>query len=165
MNCARHPKVETNLRCGKCDQPICPKCAVQTPVGARCPDCARLTRLPVFRISLRDYSKALAIGLVVAAASGIAWGFLTPHLAGYGYLLALFVGYAIGEKKELHELSIDELQSFSDLIDPDIFDILTTHQMIERRQSFGGTSTQNVKDAIERAKKQVDEESAEIAIK
>ena len=40
MYCARHPKVETLLRCGRCDTPICPKCMVHAGVGIRCPECA-----------------------------------------------------------------------------------------------------------------------------
>lgn len=38
--CARHPKTETLLRCGRCGTPICPRCMVQSGVGIRCPDCA-----------------------------------------------------------------------------------------------------------------------------
>jgi hypothetical protein len=38
--CARHPQVETMLRCGRCDTPICPRCMVHSGVGIRCPDCA-----------------------------------------------------------------------------------------------------------------------------
>ena len=38
--CARHPSVETMLRCGRCDTPICPRCMVHSGVGIRCPDCA-----------------------------------------------------------------------------------------------------------------------------
>ncbi len=72
------------------------------------------------------------------------------------------VGYALGKKKELHELTLDELRSFSELIDEDIFEALTTRQMIERRQSFGGTSTKNVKAAIDRAVKRIDEEGLEV---
>lgn len=69
------------------------------------------------------------------------------------------VSYALGKKKELHELSLDELRSFSTLINEDVFEALTVRQMIERRCSFGGTSTDNVKAAINRAKTQVAEET------
>src|SRR5262245_41825997 len=48
VQCARHPEVETALRCSRCDTPICPRCLIQTPVGARCRDCARLARSPVY---------------------------------------------------------------------------------------------------------------------
>lgn len=38
--CARHQQVETMLRCGRCETPICPRCMVHSGVGIRCPDCA-----------------------------------------------------------------------------------------------------------------------------
>jgi len=41
LYCANHPKVETTLRCNKCEKPICPKCAVQTPTGYRCKECVK----------------------------------------------------------------------------------------------------------------------------
>lgn len=40
-HCFRHPRVATNLKCGRCDRPICTKCAVIGPNGVRCPECAR----------------------------------------------------------------------------------------------------------------------------
>jgi membrane associated rhomboid family serine protease len=39
--CYRHPGRETNVRCSNCDRPICPDCMTSTPVGMRCPECAR----------------------------------------------------------------------------------------------------------------------------
>ena len=93
MKCATHPDVETNLRCGKCGRPICPKCLVQTPVGARS------RRLPTFEISFRRYLIASVVGLGVAAAAGIAWAMifdLFRYLLFY-LVLAAAVGYAIGE--------------------------------------------------------------------
>lgn len=72
------------------------------------------------------------------------------------------VSYGLSHKKELHELSLDELCTFSDLIDEDIFSELTTRQMIERRISHGGTSTDNVRAAIVRAEKQLAKELAQI---
>lgn len=39
--CYRHPKTPTNLSCGRCERPICTKCAVIGPSGVRCPECAR----------------------------------------------------------------------------------------------------------------------------
>ena len=97
MYCARHPNVETNLRCGKCGQLICPKCTVQTPVGARCRDCANLTRSPVFQVSALDHLKAVGVGLGLAIVLGVVWGKITPHMLFFSYLVALLVGYVIGE--------------------------------------------------------------------
>ena len=42
--CARHPASETRLRCARCDTPICPRCAVEAPIGLRCPDCGKTDR-------------------------------------------------------------------------------------------------------------------------
>ena len=96
MKCAAHSDVETNLRCGKCGCAICPKCMVETPVGARCSDCAGLKRLPVYEVSPRNYLIASGAGLGVAIATGIAWAFI-PFSGYFSLLIALGVGYAIGE--------------------------------------------------------------------
>ena len=58
------------------------------------------------------------------------------------------VGYAIAEEKELHELSLAELKSFSSLVETDVFSLLTPEQMIDRRRSHGGTAKENVLDQI-----------------
>jgi hypothetical protein len=99
VRCATHPDVATNLRCGKCGKPICPRCMVQTPVGARCRDCAKLYRLPTYRLTATDYLKATGTALGVAIVVGLAWGFIT-NLVSFIYLnllLAAGAGYAIGE--------------------------------------------------------------------
>ena len=99
MRCATHPEVETNLSCGRCGSPICPKCMVQTPVGTRCPDCAKLRRLPTFEVSSRQYLIASGVGVGVAIVAGIAWALifgLFPAIYFY-VLLAAGVGFAIGE--------------------------------------------------------------------
>ncbi|NQT30788.1 MAG: B-box zinc finger protein [Deltaproteobacteria bacterium] len=103
MKCAHHPDVETNLRCGKCDKPICPKCMVQTPVGARCRDCAGLDKLPTFSVSTRYYLIASGTALGMAIACGAAWGliaWLVPMFF-FNLLLAAAAGYAIGEVTSL----------------------------------------------------------------
>ncbi|MFC1993295.1 hypothetical protein ACFLV3_05775 [Chloroflexota bacterium] len=72
---------------------------VQTPVGARCPDCARLYKLPTYQISAQHYLKAIGTGLGMAIACGIVWGVLTglTPFRFVNFLLAAGVGYAIGE--------------------------------------------------------------------
>jgi hypothetical protein len=44
--CARHKKEVTRVRCGRCETPICTRCAVHGPAGVRCRDCSR-NRVPV----------------------------------------------------------------------------------------------------------------------
>ncbi len=96
--CAAHHNVETNLRCGKCGKPICPKCLVQTPVGARCRECANLYRLPTYRVSTQYYLRAIGTTLVMAIILGVIWGVLEVFLPFFlGLLLGPGAGYAISE--------------------------------------------------------------------
>jgi hypothetical protein len=99
MRCATHPEVETNLRCGKCGKPICPKCMVQTPVGARCPDCAKLYRLPTYRVSRVYYLRAIGAALGMAVVCGLVWGAINAFVPFFylSLILAAGAGYAIGE--------------------------------------------------------------------
>lgn len=99
MKCAAHPSVETSLRCGKCGKPICPKCLVQTPVGARCPSCAQLYKLPTYRVSTGYYLRAIGTALGMAIVGGVVWEVVQVLLPFFllNFLLAAGVGYAIGE--------------------------------------------------------------------
>jgi hypothetical protein len=99
MRCAIHPNVETVLRCGRCGQFICPKCMVMTPVGARCPKCARVSRLPTYSLSLSWYLRATGASLLGAVVLGLIWGLLaTFRFVGlFGFFIAAGAGYLIGE--------------------------------------------------------------------
>ncbi len=96
MKCAVHPDTETSLSCSKCGQPICPKCLIQTPVGARCPKCANVRKLPVYEVSATSYLKAIGAGLGTGAALGAIWPFI-PFGGFFSFLIALGIGYSIGE--------------------------------------------------------------------
>ncbi len=63
------------------------------------------------------------------------------------------VSYALNKNKELDELTLKELKSFSTLIKKDIFNILSTEHVINRRKSFGGTAKENVMAALKEAEK------------
>ena len=65
------------------------------------------------------------------------------------------VRYAVRSRKELHELSLVDLQKFSARIEGEIFDFLKTSQMIDRRTTHGGTATRAVKAAIKAAEKKL----------
>jgi hypothetical protein len=97
--CATHPNVETNLRCGKCGKPICPKCMVQTPVGARCRECAHLTKPPTYRVSGVYHLRAAGTALGLAVVVGLVWGIIELFLPLYIFSLiaAMGVGWVIGE--------------------------------------------------------------------
>ncbi len=86
MYCANHPKVETYLRCGKCDKPICAKCRVSTPVGFRCYSCANLSVLPTYAVSPNYYLKAGLAAIAAATVSAAIMGFF-PDFEFWGALL------------------------------------------------------------------------------
>ncbi|MDR3074719.1 MAG: argininosuccinate lyase [Candidatus Methanoplasma sp.] len=51
------------------------------------------------------------------------------------------VRYCIDNKKELEDLTIDEFRGFSPSIEEDVYDILPVKACVERRLSYGGTSS------------------------
>ena len=63
------------------------------------------------------------------------------------------VEYALGQGKELDQLTLAELQEFSHLVEDDIFDFLKVEAVVNRRDSFGGTGARQVAHAIEEAHK------------
>ncbi len=94
--CARHPGVETRLTCASCATPICPGCLVDTPVGQKCPSCARLPRAARAQGKPDQYVRAVAFGVGAALAVGVLLalfftvsGFLTWIASGFG-------GYGVG---------------------------------------------------------------------
>jgi hypothetical protein len=89
MHCYRHPDRETWVRCGRCDRPICTKCAIQGPVGSRCRDCGRLRNDPLTTLSRRQ----LLLGIGVALAGGTVAGMVGIQL---GLFLAIILGPIIG---------------------------------------------------------------------
>lgn len=103
MKCATHPEVETGLRCSKCERPICPRCMVETPVGARCPDCARLHKLPTFQVSAKHLWRAVGTSFGMAIICGVIWGVVSSVLPFLllNLLLGAAAGYAIGEVTSL----------------------------------------------------------------
>lgn len=98
--CAADPSVETYLRCGSCERPICPRCLIQTPVGARCRACARLRRLPMFEVGPRDYLRGIGAGLGAGYGGGLVLTLvqaMVPFFGFLGLLLMLGFGYVVGE--------------------------------------------------------------------
>ena len=94
--CSFHPEVETGLACGRCGQYICPRCMIQTPVGARCGDCARVTRHPTYDVSTRYYLRASLAAAAVGIVGGVLWG-ASAGIPFLPWLLAGGVGSAVGE--------------------------------------------------------------------
>lgn len=61
------------------------------------------------------------------------------------------VAYGVDQNKDLSDMSLEELQQFSDTIQADVFDVLTLEGSVSARNHIGGTAPEQVKAAIQRA--------------
>ncbi len=94
LYCVNHPKTETLIRCSKCLDPICTKCAIRTPVGLRCPKCARIGRSPLYILGPQHY----VIAAVVALAASLVAGAVVVQLGLlFTIILSAPIGGLIGE--------------------------------------------------------------------
>jgi membrane associated rhomboid family serine protease len=85
--CYRHPNRETGVRCSNCERPICPDCMTSTPVGMRCPECARqstkvrtmrsVTTDPTLTYVLIGINVLLGLGSIFGGNVGTSGGDLT----------------------------------------------------------------------------------------
>ena len=65
------------------------------------------------------------------------------------------VAVALEKELDLSELSLAELQGFSDMIGEDVFDVLTLEGSVASRNHVGGTAPEQVRKAVLEAKKRV----------
>ena len=72
------------------------------------------------------------------------------HIAGE------IVLYAEKNGKALEKLKLEELKKFSKVIEKDIYEWLTIKNFFKRREIFGGTGYLNIKEQIEKAKKEIE---------
>ena len=93
--CARHPRVETVLRCANCGTPICPRCLVQTPVGAKCPTCAKVSKLPTFNVTPVFFARGMTAALVAGIGIGLLWGLVLNDFR-FGFFFIIFGGIILG---------------------------------------------------------------------
>ena len=93
LYCYRHPKSETYVRCGRCDQPICPKCAVQGPVGFRCRQCGLVKSATISSFTAQQ----LGLGLAVPLGGGAIIGYLGGQIGFYSIFIAFFAGAFLAE--------------------------------------------------------------------
>ncbi|PXX96732.1 argininosuccinate lyase [Halomonas sp. LBP4] len=62
------------------------------------------------------------------------------------------VAYGLRQKKDLSEMSLEELQQFSDVIEADVFEVLTLEGSVAARNHIGGTAPDQVRAAASRAR-------------
>lgn len=94
-SCARHPDVETGLRCTRCDDPICPTCAVEAPIGMRCPGCATPDRGGGLRRRPEQVRGAVAAAVPAALVGGLVMA-LVLQVGFFSLVAAWLVGAGIG---------------------------------------------------------------------
>jgi len=87
---------------------------------------------------------------------------LADYLVGRGLtfrkahqIVGEMVLYAMGQKKEFNQLTLDEMNRFSKEIDNDVYAWLDPAQCVERRNLPGGTATEQVKKSIKKAKREI----------
>ncbi len=101
--CVNHPNVETNLRCNRCERPICTQCAVLTPTGYRCKDCVRTQQKTFETTQTIDYPLAIVIAGVLGFAGSLVasfLGFFTIFIAPVaGVIIAEAVRMATGKRR------------------------------------------------------------------
>ena len=105
--CSRHKGIPTKLLCARCGDTICPKCMTASPVGYRCPDCSKLTKIPTYdlpkKMLVKVFFIAIFTGLIVG---GILFIFtlsleisgLPKYLNYYLFIASIAIsGFFIGE--------------------------------------------------------------------
>jgi membrane associated rhomboid family serine protease len=106
QTCYRHPNRVTGVSCSACGRPICPDCMTPTPVGMRCPECARQkTKVHNMRTMRSDPRVTVGI-IIVCAVAFLASGSFTIGSGGGSQLtrnFALF-GPAIDSGNEYWRL-------------------------------------------------------------
>jgi len=69
------------------------------------------------------------------------------------------VAYGLAEDKDLSEMTLDELRTFSSDIDADVFDVLTLEGSVNARDHIGGTAPKQVLAAADRAESRLNDRS------
>jgi hypothetical protein len=90
--CYRHRGRETKVSCSDCGRPICTDCMIYSPVGIKCPECAKLPRSA--RVRLKPDRAARAVLAAVLGGAAIGFGILL--LQGIGLFFALILGWLVG---------------------------------------------------------------------
>lgn len=93
LYCANHPQVETNLRCRRCEKPICAKCAVYSPTGYICRECQRGHQKAFETAQWYDYP----VSFVLAAAISFIGSLIASYIGFFTIFIAPITGTIIAE--------------------------------------------------------------------
>lgn len=117
-------------------------------------DCLRAfaDMIPAIEVNVDNMREAAMSGYSTATD-------LADYLVTYGLafreaheVVGKAVAFAIDQKKDLTELSLAELQTFSPVIGQGVFEILSLEGSVNARDHFGGTAPRQVKAAILQAR-------------
>ena len=117
--------------------------------------CLRLTNSMLPKMTLNKKRMYHAAGRAYSNATDLA-----DYLAKKGLpfreaheVVGRLVGMGVKEGKDLQDLSLSEMQEVSELIEEDVFEVLRLESVVNARNSYGGTGTEQVKRQVEHAKK------------
>ena len=111
--------------------------------------------IPAIRVRKTAMAAAVAEGFMEA--TDIADYLVTkgmPFREAHG-VVGRIVLFCTNATKRLPELSLSEFQQFSELFDSDIFEVLTPQAIVARRNTFGGTAPERVKQALLQTRERV----------
>ena len=97
--CYRHPDAEANIRCQRCERPICSACMIDASVGFQCPECVAEGRKTVRQ------PRTMAGALVPSAAGRVSLGLIALNVGAFVAQMATpavglrgeMVGYAVAD--------------------------------------------------------------------
>jgi len=99
QTCHWHPERATRLSCARCGKLICVECMRQHPVGVRCKECDRASRLPTYQVSTAYLTRGLSAMAGLGIGGGVAL-YVLDEVVGLGFLRLLLMfglGYVVGE--------------------------------------------------------------------
>lgn len=96
LYCYAHPTRETSLRCKRCENPICPSCAVRMPTGYICKDCARAHQ-KVFDTALwYDYLTGFGVTFLLSLITSVLVAFIGSFIGFFMFFIAAAIGGGAG---------------------------------------------------------------------
>jgi hypothetical protein len=96
MRCYRHPDRETRVTCATCGRPICTECMVQTEVGIKCPDDARMPRGARAGVMKRGQVLSTLLAGAAVALVGIPVVFAILQIPAGRLIISALAGYLAG---------------------------------------------------------------------
>ena len=90
--CKNHLTTETKLRCNRCEEYMCTRCAVHTPTGYRCKDCINEHK-KIFNSSLwYDYLSGFIVAAILSSIGSAIVGLISNWF--FGFMVLLFSPFA-----------------------------------------------------------------------